>query len=82
MVDQIAHRIRQLRQERGMTQVGLAAAANLSQTAVSAIERGEHTDIGIKTLVNIANALSVPVERLLGVEPPVSDPAPVETVAA
>jgi len=72
MDEQIARRIKRQRQERNMTQQDLADAADLSQTAVSAIERGAYSDIGVKTLRSIAHALRVPIEALL------NDPAPPE----
>lgn len=53
-----------LRKQRGCTQEILAEAANLSASYLSHIERGDKK-ASLSTLVQIAAALSVPVDRLL-----------------
>lgn len=50
--------IRELRKERGLTQITLASKAELSQTALSQIEKGKRP--GKNTLKKISTALSIP----------------------
>lgn len=50
--------IRELRKERGLTQIALASKAELSQTALSQIEKGKRP--GKNTLKKISTALSIP----------------------
>ncbi len=50
--------IKELRKSKGLSQVELAEKANLSQTALSQIEKGKRP--GIQTLKNISTALEVP----------------------
>lgn len=64
----IAANIRALRTELRMSQRLLGEAAGVSQVAVSGWERGE--GITAVNLVAVANALEVPVTRLLGRDGP------------
>ena len=57
-------RIRQVRQERKLTQQKLSELANLSTNYVGKIERSASV-ISIETLVKLANALKMPVEYFL-----------------
>jgi len=50
--------IKELRKECGLTQIGLASKAKLSQTALSQIEKGKRP--GKNTLKKISCALGVP----------------------
>lgn len=60
--------IKELRKGKGLSQVELAEKANLSQTALSQIEKGKRP--GIQTLKNISNALEVPESLIyvMGIE--------------
>jgi len=60
--------IRELRKNKGLSQVELAEKANLSQTALSQIEKGKRP--GIQTLKNISTALEVPESLIyvMGIE--------------
>lgn len=73
-------RIRELREQMGISQTELAAAARITQAAISAIERGEVKSPSLETARNIARALGTTIEELFPVEPdncdPTSDPAP------
>lgn len=60
----IGARIRRLRKEKGMTQQTLAELSDQEPSNISHIERGA-TKLGLPTIVNIANALSVTVDDLL-----------------
>ena len=56
--------IRNYREQRGFTQEKLAELSNISDKHLSKIERGK-INIKIDTLVNIANALGISVDKLL-----------------
>jgi transcriptional regulator with XRE-family HTH domain len=64
-----AQRIRELREERGMSQRTLADALSIDPASMSRIEKGER---GISTgeLVAIAEAFRVPVDAILRIEEP------------
>ncbi|MNW06801.1 anaerobic benzoate catabolism transcriptional regulator [compost metagenome] len=62
--DLLAKNVRSLRQEKGMSQEGLAAAAGLHRTYVGSIERSER-NVSLDSLCALANGLSVQVWRLL-----------------
>ncbi len=58
-------RVRSLRQQRGITQVELALAMHLTQSNVSAIERGVR-GITIHQVVELARILRVTTDEILG----------------
>src|SRR5688572_14054620 len=66
----VADRLRRYRNERRWTQADLARKAGLSPDTVSRIERGERPRP--RTAQALADAIGVPVERLLGLadQPP------------
>ena len=57
--------IKQLREERGLTQLALAKRADVAQGYISSLEAGEKRNPSITILKRIAKALSVPVTELL-----------------
>lgn len=59
------HRMKQLLQERGLSQYGLAKAAGLSHGHVVMLLQGRRPNPSIATVHKIAKALDVPVEELL-----------------
>jgi transcriptional regulator with XRE-family HTH domain len=61
---EIGRRIRSARQERGLTQDGLAAAIGVSRSAVAQWETGRAGQLGTH-LAGIARALDVGVEYLM-----------------
>ncbi len=61
---EVGFRIREVRQERGLSQEKLAALADLHRAYVGQIERGEK-NIGLKNLEKIAKALGVNIKDLL-----------------
>ena len=63
--DLLADNLRALRTARGWTQTQTALAANIAQTAVSRVERGEGKRDGGKVVRRIAEAFGVTVDRLV-----------------
>ncbi len=61
---EVGFRIREVRQERGLSQEKLAALADLHRAYIGQIERGEK-NIGLKNLEKIAKALGVNIKDLL-----------------
>lgn len=61
---EIGKRVRTLREERGLTQTGLGELLDLTQSNISAIERGDR-GVTIHQAVRIARALRVTVDELL-----------------
>ncbi len=60
----VGFRIREVRQDQGLSQEKLAALADLHRAYVGQIERGEK-NIGLKNLEKIAKALGVNIKDLL-----------------
>ncbi len=65
-------RLRQIRQERGMSMRALSRASGLSTNALSMIERGR-TSPSVSTLYKISDALGVPITAFFRQEPPRHD---------
>lgn len=61
----LSKRIKELRQEKNLTQRQLAENANTTATSISAYEKGQKTP-SIEVLCNIANALETSVDWLCG----------------
>ncbi len=59
-------RIKELREQRRLNQEGLALKLNVSQSTISAYEKGERTP-DLKTLISIANFFDVSLDYLAGV---------------
>ncbi len=63
IVKDVGFKIRELREERGLSQEKLADLADLHRAYIGQIERGEK-NIGIRNLEKIARALKVNVRDL------------------
>ena len=61
----LARNVRRLRQQRQMTQEQLALDAEIDLTYLGGIERGKRNP-SLAVLARIADALSVPLPKLLG----------------
>jgi transcriptional regulator with XRE-family HTH domain len=73
---QVGARVRELREERGLSQEALAAVCNLHRTYVGLIERGER-NLTLTTIQQIAEGLGVqPAELLVGLASPALGPKP------
>jgi transcriptional regulator with XRE-family HTH domain len=68
----VGGRLRELREERGMSLRALARASGLSTNALSMIERAR-TSPSVSTLYKIAEALNVPITAFFRLEPPKHD---------
>ena len=66
---ELGSRIRQIRTERGMTQMDLADTCNLSLPYVSDIERGKKC-FSVDILLRVAQALEVSTDWLLRLDIP------------
>jgi len=62
-------RLREMRQERGLSMRALARESGLSTNALSMIERSR-TSPSVSTLYKIADALGVPITAFFRIEPP------------
>ena len=60
----MGYRIKELREERGMSQMELARRAGVTRATLWRLESGVGKDASTKTLMKIANALSVEVREL------------------
>jgi quercetin dioxygenase-like cupin family protein len=68
----VGQRLRELREERGVSMRGLARRSNLSANALSMIERGL-TSPSVSTLSKLAGALEVPIMAFFRAEPQKTD---------
>ena len=66
MADQLANRIREVREERGWTQAELAARIGVSRKTVNTIENRVFTPSTLIAL-KLARALELPVEELFSI---------------
>lgn len=64
-------RLRRLRKSAGMTMEGLALAAGISKSYVWELENREVPHLSVKVLVDMAKALGVTTQDLMGEPPPV-----------
>jgi transcriptional regulator with XRE-family HTH domain len=62
----LGQRLRALRAERGMTQLGLARDSGLTATFIGQVERGQKS-ISVDSLYHIASALKIPLRWLTDV---------------
>ncbi|MEG0411113.1 MAG: helix-turn-helix transcriptional regulator [Bacilli bacterium] len=58
------YKIKEFRQEMGMTQKDLANKSHVSQNLIAQLESGSIEHTSTQTLVKLANALDRPVETL------------------
>jgi len=68
----VGGRLRELRQERGMSMRALARESGLSANALSMIERGR-TSPSVSTLYKLADAMGIPITAFFREEPPRQD---------
>ena len=58
------YRIKEIREAAGITQEELSVKSGVSRATIWALERGENKVTTTKTLLNIADALGVPMDDL------------------
>ena len=68
----VGGRLRELRNERGMSMRALARESGLSANALSMIERGR-TSPSVSTLYKLADAMGIPITAFFREEPPRQD---------
>lgn len=62
---ELGHRLRTLREERGLTQQSVARAAGIATDMVSRLENGHYSSPGLRTLLRIADGMGLTVSTLL-----------------
>jgi transcriptional regulator with XRE-family HTH domain len=62
---ELGHRLRTLREERGLTQQAVAKAAGIATDMVSRLENGHYSSPGLRTLLRIADGMGITVATLL-----------------
>lgn len=72
----LGQRLKQLRQQAGLTQKELEALSHVPQNTISRIELESVKAISSTTLMGLARALGVSTDALLGMDEPESDEAP------
>ena len=65
-MEPLSGRLRQIRKQAGLTQRQLEAKSGVAQNTISRIEIGTVQDVSAKTLANLARALQVSMEHLIG----------------
>lgn len=58
-------RLRETRRAKDMTQAELADASGVSRATIAQIEAGDHSNVTLNTLANLAEALDVTVAYLV-----------------
>ena len=64
----MGYKIKEVREEKNMTQEELSARSGVSRTTISSLENGTSRSTTSKTLMRIARALEVPVEKIFFTE--------------
>jgi DNA-binding Xre family transcriptional regulator len=72
-MDPLSGRLRQIRKQAGLTQRQLEEQSGVPQNTISRIEIGTVQDVSAKTLANLARALKVSMDHLIGLD---SEPEP------
>ena len=62
---ELGQRLRQLREERGMTQQTVARAAGIATDMVSRLENGHYSSPGLRTLLRIAEGMGISIATML-----------------
>jgi transcriptional regulator with XRE-family HTH domain len=64
-VGTFGRRLRYFRRQKGMTQGELSRLASVSRVAITLVENGKQGSMDIESIVRIADALGVSVDRLV-----------------
>lgn len=64
ILERFGARVRALRQERGYSQEGFAAACELDRTYIGGIERGER-NLALRNIETIARTLKISLSKLM-----------------
>lgn len=60
----MGYRLKEIREQKGVTQEGLAASSGVSRATIAALEKGSERNTTSKTLTKLANALGVTLNEL------------------
>jgi transcriptional regulator with XRE-family HTH domain len=64
----LSGRLRQIRKQAGLTQRQLEAQSGVPQNTISRIEIGSVQNVSARTLANLARALKVSMDHLIGLD--------------
>ncbi len=64
----LENRLRQIRQERGLTQENLALSVGVTRQSIIAVEKGKFVP-SVRLALELARALNVDVEHIFSLEP-------------
>lgn len=73
---ELGQRLRQLREERGMTQQTVARAAGIATDMVSRLENGHYSSPGLRTLLRIAEGMGISIATMLPEVPGLAHASP------
>ncbi|GEM_PF-614492 len=73
---ELGHRLRTLREERGLTQHAVARSAGIATDMISRLENGHYTSPGLRTLLRVADGMGVNVTSMLPDVPNSSSASP------
>ena len=79
---ELGHRLRTIREERGLTQQAVARAAGIATDMVSRLENGHYTSPGLRTLLRIADGMGISIAGLLPDVPSNSGSSPESALRA
>lgn len=60
----MGYKVKEVREEKHMTQEELSQKSGVSRTTIVAIENGEEKDVKVSTLLKLANALDTTVANI------------------
>lgn len=60
----MGYRLKEIREQKGITQESLAAASGVSRATIAALEKGSERNTTSKTLAKLASALGVSLNDL------------------
>ena len=81
-MSELGHRLRRLREERGLTQHAVAAAAGIATDMVSRLENGHYSSPGLRTLLRIAEGMGISIAAMLPELPTASHASPEQALKA
>lgn len=62
------NKIKEIREDRGMTQGSLASTSGVSRTVISQLENGSRPVVTSETMLKISKALDKPIEEIFAIK--------------